>query len=156
MRSVKFFVAAGAASLLSSMALAADMPAIMPPADVLCAAAGRGLRRMVSARRYRFQQPARRQASQDQRCAPTDLTSFQQTGQVSTPAASYGLGAGYQFNNWFRADVTGEYRGNSNFIGTRPHHRRPGGLSAPTPTTPASPNGSSSPTPMSISAPGGA
>jgi opacity protein-like surface antigen len=25
---------------------------------------------------------------------------------------------GYQFNNWFRADVTGQYRGNSNFKGT--------------------------------------
>jgi opacity protein-like surface antigen len=29
-----------------------------------------------------------------------------------------GLGLGYQFNNWFRADVTGEYRGNSQFFGT--------------------------------------
>src|SRR6201996_1000848 len=31
MRSVKFIVAAGAASLLSSAAFAADMPSIMPP-----------------------------------------------------------------------------------------------------------------------------
>jgi opacity protein-like surface antigen len=31
MRSVKFLVAAGAASLLSSAAFAADMPSIMPP-----------------------------------------------------------------------------------------------------------------------------
>src|SRR3977135_514693 len=31
MRSVKFLIAAGAASLLSSMAFAADMPSIMPP-----------------------------------------------------------------------------------------------------------------------------
>ena len=27
-------------------------------------------------------------------------------------AGIFGLGVGYQFNNWFRADVTGEYRGN--------------------------------------------
>lgn len=27
-----------------------------------------------------------------------------------TDAASIGLGVGYQFNNWFRADITGEYR----------------------------------------------
>src|SRR3954453_1704817 len=31
MRSVKFLIAAGAASLLSSVAYAADMPSIMPP-----------------------------------------------------------------------------------------------------------------------------
>ncbi len=28
-----------------------------------------------------------------------------------------GLGIGYQFNNWFRADVTGEYRGGTTFRG---------------------------------------
>jgi opacity protein-like surface antigen len=32
-------------------------------------------------------------------------------------AGIYGGGVGYQFNNWFRADVTGEYRGKSNFTG---------------------------------------
>lgn len=29
----------------------------------------------------------------------------------------FGLGVGYQFNNWFRADVTGEYRGKTAFRG---------------------------------------
>jgi hypothetical protein len=33
-------------------------------------------------------------------------------------AGIFGLGAGYRFNNWLRADVTGEYRGKSNFHGT--------------------------------------
>jgi opacity protein-like surface antigen len=28
-----------------------------------------------------------------------------------------GLGIGYQFNNWFRADITGEYRGGTTFRG---------------------------------------
>lgn len=32
-------------------------------------------------------------------------------------AGIFGLGAGYRFNNWFRADVTGEYRGNANLHG---------------------------------------
>ena len=32
-------------------------------------------------------------------------------------AGIFGLGVGYRFNNWFRADVTGQYRGNSNFNG---------------------------------------
>ena len=29
----------------------------------------------------------------------------------------FGVGVGYQFNNWFRADVTGEYRGKTAFRG---------------------------------------
>ena len=32
-------------------------------------------------------------------------------------APIFGLGVGYQFNNWLRADVTGEYRGKANFHG---------------------------------------
>jgi opacity protein-like surface antigen len=30
-------------------------------------------------------------------------------------APIYGIGAGYQFNQWFRADLTGEYRGKASF-----------------------------------------
>jgi opacity protein-like surface antigen len=30
----------------------------------------------------------------------------------------FGVGAGYRFNNWFRADITGQYRGNANFHGS--------------------------------------
>ena len=32
-------------------------------------------------------------------------------------APMYSLGGGYQFNNWLRVDVTGEYRGNAHFHG---------------------------------------
>jgi opacity protein-like surface antigen len=32
-------------------------------------------------------------------------------------APMYSMGAGYQFNNWLRFDVTGEYRGNAHFHG---------------------------------------
>ena len=32
-------------------------------------------------------------------------------------APFFGLGVGYNINNWFRVDVTGEYRGRSNFHG---------------------------------------
>ena len=35
-------------------------------------------------------------------------------------AGIFGLGVGYQFNNWFRADVTGQYRGNAQFQGHGP------------------------------------
>ena len=30
----------------------------------------------------------------------------------------FGLGVGYKFNDWFRADFTGEYRGKANFHGS--------------------------------------
>ena len=30
----------------------------------------------------------------------------------------FAVGVGYQFNNWFRGDITGQYRGKSNFKGT--------------------------------------
>lgn len=32
-------------------------------------------------------------------------------------APTFGIGAGYQFNNWLRFDVTAEYRGKANFHG---------------------------------------
>jgi opacity protein-like surface antigen len=32
-------------------------------------------------------------------------------------AGIFDLGVGYRFNNWLRVDVTGQYRGNSNFTG---------------------------------------
>jgi opacity protein-like surface antigen len=44
------------------------------------------------------------------------LTSFNQTTGFDT-GGIFDLGAGYRFNNWFRADVTGQYRGNTNFHG---------------------------------------
>ena len=50
------------------------------------------------------------------RSIPT-LTSSVQTNSFNT-AGIFGLGVGYKVNNWFRADVTGEYRGNSQFLGT--------------------------------------
>jgi opacity protein-like surface antigen len=49
--------------------------------------------------------------------AYSQLTSFNQTSAFDT-AGIYGLGVGYQFNNWFRGDIIGQYRGNSNFKGT--------------------------------------
>ena len=45
-----------------------------------------------------------------------NTTSVQNLG--FNTAGIFGLGVGYKVNNWFRADVTGEYRGNSQFFGT--------------------------------------
>jgi opacity protein-like surface antigen len=41
-------------------------------------------------------------------------------------AGVFGGGVGYQFNDWFRADVTGEYRGPSTFHGLQIYTPEPG------------------------------
>src|SRR6266481_6656673 len=46
---------------------------------------------------------------------PTTLS----TGMGFDSAATFGVGVGYQFNSWLRADVTGEFRGKSNFHGSQ-------------------------------------
>jgi opacity protein-like surface antigen len=117
MRSVKFLIAAGAASLLSSAALAADMPSIMPPPPMSYAPppvedfGGWYLRGDIGMTNQSLQ-------SLTLATAPFPA-GFQSTGMGFDSSTSYGLGVGYRFNNWFRADVTGEYRGNANFHGSQ-------------------------------------
>ena len=113
MRSVKSLIAAGAATLLSSMAFAADMPSIMSapmyaPAPVEDFG-GWYLRGDIG-----FSNQSVKKL--DWFSYPTLLSLNQNTGFDT--AGIFGLGAGYQFNNWFRADLTGQYRGKSNFHGT--------------------------------------
>jgi opacity protein-like surface antigen len=117
MRSVKFLVAAGAASLLSSAALAADMPSIMPAPQPYYAPPPvqeyggwylRGDIGMTNTTGKLFA-PAYNDAS---------TLSVSQLGHGFTGGTSYGLGIGYQFNNWFRGDITGEYRSKVSFGGT--------------------------------------
>ena len=116
MRSVKSLIAAGAASLLSSAAFAADMP-IAAASDVR-AAGRRRFRRLVSARRYRLQQSAASSSDTPGYHDP-GITVASSIGHGFDTAGIFGLGVGYQFNNWFRADVTGEYRGKAQL----PRHR---------------------------------
>jgi opacity protein-like surface antigen len=111
MRSVMSAVAAGAASLLSSVAFAADMP-IMPPAyapPVVEDFGGWYLRGDIG---FSNQRVGRLNNRLD-----AGNTSSVQNLSFNT-AGIFGLGVGYKVNNWFRADVTGEYRGNSQFFGT--------------------------------------
>jgi opacity protein-like surface antigen len=114
MRSVKFLVAAGAASLLSSVAFAADMPSIMPaPAyapPVVEDFGGWYLRGDIG---FSNQRVDRLNNALDTVGSPTSV----QHNSFGT-AGIFGLGVGYKVNNWFRADITGEYRGNSQFFGT--------------------------------------
>jgi opacity protein-like surface antigen len=113
MRSVKSLVAAGAASLLSSVAFAADMAIMPPPAyappPVVEDFGGWYLRGDIGFSNQRVDRL--------NNVLDAGLTSStQQLGFNS--AGIFGLGVGYRVNNWFRADITGEYRGNSNFFGT--------------------------------------
>src|SRR3978361_2092242 len=113
MRSVKFIIAAGAATLLSQAALAADM-AIAPPPQMYAPHAvvedfgGWYLRGDIGFSNQRVDRL--------NNVLDANNTSSVQTLNFNT-AGIYGLGVGYRVNNWFRADVTGEYRGNSQFFG---------------------------------------
>jgi len=111
MRSVKSLVAAGAASLLSSVAFAADIampPPAYAPAPVVEDFGGWYLRGDIG---FSNQRVGRLSNADD-----AGFTSQTQSTGFNT-AGIFGLGVGYKVNNWFRADITGEYRGNSNFYG---------------------------------------
>jgi opacity protein-like surface antigen len=116
MRSVKFLVAAGAASLLSSAALAADMPSIMPPPPMQYAPppvedfGGWYLRGDIGFSNQNVKNVL------DTDSAAYNNVGVAQTGNFGS-AGIYGGGIGYRFNNWLRADFTGQYRGASNFTG---------------------------------------
>jgi opacity protein-like surface antigen len=109
MRCVKFFIAAGAASLLSSMALAADLPytpQYVPPVEEF---GGWYLRGDIGFSNQRID-------SLDFHSHAGLLSLNQNTGFDT--GGIFGVGVGYQFNNWLRADVTGQFRGKANFKGT--------------------------------------
>jgi opacity protein-like surface antigen len=114
MRSVKFIIAAGAATLLSQAAFAADMaiappPQMYAPPPVIEDFGGWYLRGDIG---FSNQRVDRLNNALD-----AGNTSSVQNLNFNT-AGIYGLGVGYRVNNWFRADVTGEYRGNSQFYGS--------------------------------------
>ena len=112
MRTLKNLLAAGAASLISTAALAADLPMpppyIPPPVEDF---GGWYLRGDIG---FSNQQVKRL----DNLLYYDPGISVQNTGLGFDTAGIFGLGAGYRFNNWLRADVTGEYRGKSNFHGS--------------------------------------
>jgi len=108
MRYVKSVLAAGAVSLLSGTAFAADMPMPPPYAPPPVEFGGWYLRGDIG-----FSNQSVKHLSN---ALEANLTSQSQHGDFNT-AGIFGLGAGYQFNNWLRADVTGEYRGRSSFHG---------------------------------------
>jgi opacity protein-like surface antigen len=112
MRSVKSFIAAGAATLLSQAAFAADMAIAPPPAYAPAVVEDFGGWYLRGDIGFSNQRVDRLNNVLDR-----NNTSSVQTNNFNT-AGIFGLGVGYKVNNWFRADVTGEYRGNSQFFGT--------------------------------------
>jgi opacity protein-like surface antigen len=111
MRSVKSLVAASAASLLSTMAFAADLPIAAPPVYApLPEFGGWYLRGDIG-----FSNQIVQNVLDTNPLAYNNLLVSQTSGFGS--AGIYDVGFGYQFNNWFRVDFTGQYRGKSNFTG---------------------------------------
>ncbi len=111
MRSVKSLVAAGAASLLSSAVFAADMPIMPAPTyapPIVEDFGGWYLRGDIG---FSNQRVNRLNNVLD----ANNISSAQKLN--FNTAGIFGLGVGYRFNNWFRADVTGEFRGSSQFLG---------------------------------------
>ena len=114
MRSVKSLLAAGAASLLSSGAFAADM-AIMPPPVYAPPPVedfgGWYLRGDIG--------------FSNQRVHHLDTPGYHDPGITVPPtigldfdsAGVFDVGVGYRFNNWLRADIIGQYRGKANMHG---------------------------------------
>jgi opacity protein-like surface antigen len=112
MRSVKSFIAAGAVSLLSTAASAADMAIASPPMyapPVVEEFGGWYLRGDIGFSNQRVRRL-------DNVLDANNTTSVQNLS--FNTAGIFGLGVGYRVNNWFRGDITGEYRGNSQFFGT--------------------------------------
>lgn len=113
MRSVKSVIAAGAATIISTAAFAADMP-IMPPAygPPVAEFGGWYLRGDIGFSNQRVDD-----LHYGRESAYSQLTSFSQSSSFDA-AGIFGIGVGYRVNDWFRADLTGQYRGNSNFKAT--------------------------------------
>lgn len=104
MRTPRILLAAGAASFLSTASFAADMPMPPPvfaPPPPIEEFGGWYLRGDIGFSNQRVKHLSNAlEAGLD--------TQIQQASFSS--AGIFGLGAGYKFNNWLRADVTGEYR----------------------------------------------
>jgi opacity protein-like surface antigen len=115
MRSVNLLLAAGAASLLSSAAFAADLAVAPqpyyapPPAQDFGGWYLRGDVGMTNS--------FTKLHDNLYDTLPAG-TSFQQLGEKFSGGTLWGVGVGYQFNNWLRADITGEYRSRVNFTGS--------------------------------------
>jgi opacity protein-like surface antigen len=116
MRSVKFLIAAGAASLLSTAAFAADMPSIMPAPQYYAPPPQdfggwylRGDVGITSQHATRISNPLD---------TTLNVTGPSYTGTGLSGAGTWDVGVGYAFNSWLRGDITAEYRNASSLKGS--------------------------------------
>jgi opacity protein-like surface antigen len=108
MKSIKTSLIAGAAAMtIAGPAIAADMPLPVYKAPVVLQTGGWYLRGDIGM--------TNQQVDTLDSPAYTPAVIVLQKDFDSSILA--GLGIGYQFNNWFRADLTGEYRGGATFRG---------------------------------------
>lgn len=143
MRSVNSLILAGMAALLSSTAFAADVPAIMPPPPGMYAPQPVYAPQPAYAPPPQMYAPPpqayapasygddfggwylRGDIGVSQQSVKSLFnvlyeapgTSVQTVGAGFDSATLFGIGVGYQFGGFFRADVTGEYRGKSRLHG---------------------------------------
>src|ERR1700733_3792270 len=110
MVSVKVASIFGAAvAVVATAAQAADMPGLppvyAPPVEEYAPApSGWYLRGDIGMTNQQFK-------GLHQRLYDVPGTSVTQVGQGWDSSTFFGVGVGYKFNDWLRADVTGEYRG---------------------------------------------
>jgi opacity protein-like surface antigen len=114
MVSVKVASVAGVVVLFATVANAADMPELppvyLPPIEEFVPS-GWYLRGDIGMTNQRFK-------NLHQRLYDVPGTSVEAVGFGWDSSTFFGLGVGYKFNEWFRADLTGEYRGKANFHGS--------------------------------------
>jgi opacity protein-like surface antigen len=114
MVSVKVAAIAAGVSLLPTLASAADMPSLLPPVELPVVedfGSGWYLRGDLGMSNQNFK-------NLHQRLYDVPGTNVEGVGMGFDGASFFGLGVGYQFNDWMRFDVTGEYRSKSNFHGS--------------------------------------
>ena len=112
MRSVKSLIVAGAASVFSTAVFAADLPIAQPPmyAPPLVDFGGWYLRGDIGFSNQSVSRVLDTNSTAYNNVAVSQTSSFDSAG-------IFDVGVGYAFNNWFRADVTAQWRGKSNFTG---------------------------------------
>ena len=110
---VKMLALAGATALLTTAATAADFPPAMPPPQLMKAPppdiGGWYLRGDIGMTNQQVRSIYNVLFDNDPGLRVIDKNF--ESGML------FGLGLGYKLNNWFRIDVTGEYRGETGFHG---------------------------------------
>jgi opacity protein-like surface antigen len=111
MRSIKLAALAAVATVMTTGAKAADLPPLMPraPAPVEEIGSGWYLRGDIGMTNQRVGSLFN--------VLYASVTSVNTQQKEFDASPLFGIGIGYQFNNWLRTDVTGEYRGGANFKG---------------------------------------